>query len=652
MAALTIMRKQQLSLLRKSVDILHSSLLFVVISCVLHVCYVETIKARFFPPLVTLALMVTILLLKVFIFSGIYGSLLELLSQEQPAINKNSFIRNAKTYWKLYALLLTLSFNASFLFNLFFNHFHMAFMLEKFFFDLPLLYAAAFLMIDEKYRKKLALPKRKILVTKEQVLIIIALFILNGLIVNCKHFLLLQHGSLSNEPIVIYTYIHLLTFIYLATIILNVYPEIEKGQDKTNEIYLINPVGGGIITGIVSQWYRGYPPIFATLKALSPKKYCFKEFNRLPWKKRFLRSNKLVAITSFTSNAPESYKIAKEFKNNGSKVVMGGPHVTYLPEEALQFCDSVVVGEAESVWAEVLTDYENHALKKIYRGVPLENYHRAVHQELLASPPAISRDFLETTRGCKYHCTFCTIPYLTKGRLRQKPIAEIVELIKKISPRRYQVLLFIDNNIFADPEYAKELFTALIPLKVLWATQCSIDIAKDEEILKLARQSGCMQLLIGYEITGHSKEKQKGGKFSLAEEYAGLTRRIKKMGISIKAHFIIGFESDNYPAILKMWKYCFSILPHYTVLSVLTPLPGSALYYKLLREDKIVNYNWRYYGLNSLVFDHPALNYRTFNLFFPVIYLIFLATTSGIGLIMSAIMILDAYFFGLRHFLF
>jgi|GEM_PF-563065 len=635
------------TLLHKTFDIVHSSFLLLAIACALHVLYIQTGKWLGGLPWLLIVAILLFVALKIFLFSGIYGTIIELASQETPAVNRDSFLRNARAHWKRLAPLLLAYSLVNALLPRAGNSFNPAF-----FVDLIFCYFVAFVFIRDKYFRPLKLERRRTAMSPGQVLTILTLFVLTALALNVRNLVPFDARLLSNEPITIYTYLHFLMFTHFVLLVLQNYPEIENAHNPENEIYLINPSGGGVISAIASQWLRGYPPIFITLKALTPAKYLFKEFNRIPFKNRFFKGNKLVAITCYTSNCAEAYKIAKEYRRQGSTVVMGGPHVTYLPNEALQFCDAVVTGEAESVWQDIIADYEHHSLKKTYCGAPTDEYRGLIHQQLLKSPSAIAREFIETTRGCKYSCNFCTIPFLTHGKVRKKPVSDVVELIKKIAPNKFTVLLFIDNNIFADPEYARELFTALIPLKISWATQCSVDIAQDTELLNLARKSGCTQLLFGYEVTGSSNEKDQVEKFALAEQYQDLTRKVKKAGIMIKAHFIVGFESDTYRSLVTMWKQCFAIMPFCTILSVLTPLPGSQFFYKMLKEDRIANYNWRNYGLDSLVFRHATYRNKLFNFFFPIIYVFFLYTTCSLGLIAFFITILDAAFFGLQHVLF
>ncbi|MCK5013423.1 MAG: hypothetical protein KAS66_06360 [Candidatus Omnitrophica bacterium] len=203
-------------------------------------------------------------------------------------------------------------------------------------------------------------------------------------------------------------------------LVLNFYPEIQEKLTPERELFLINPLPRGITNGIAFSFVDLYPPLFVMLKALTPKHYGFREFNQIPWHNLYYRKDKLVAITCLTSSSAEAYKIAKEFRKQGSKVIMVGPYVTYLPDEALEYCDSVVIGEAEGVWREVIRDYEKGALKQKYMGEAKPEDYKAVHQELLNSLPEVIKNFLETTRSCKFNCYFCTIPSICGGRLIKK----------------------------------------------------------------------------------------------------------------------------------------------------------------------------------------------------------------------------------------
>jgi len=641
-----------------SLEILNSSLIFVIIAFAVDLLYVENkfnilfIEGRFslflsglsrFELFQSILFIFISVIARLLIFPGIYGSLIELASGQELILAGKNFKKNIKDFWKVYVILFAISyllhtyFIETFLKDLILTRFLISFVT-----DIIILSILAYVIIHRKYLRPLKLSSERIYVTVKQALFILVLGVANFAAVNIPLIIPLEKKAVVQVSILLSGYIHFLTFLYIANIMLERYPEIKNKYEPDKELFLINPSWVGWINGSASLFLRSYPPFFVVLKALTPKNYAIREFNRIVWRRRYYRPKKLVAISCYTSNSYKAYKIAREFRKHGSTVIMGGPHVTYNPEEALEYCDSVVTGEAESVWENLVKDYENNSLKKKYEGLPLDDYYKASHKELMNSPASIIKDYLETTRGCKFNCEFCSIPCLSKHKIRHKPVDEIVGLIKKIGGR-HKKLLFIDNNIFADPAYAKELFKKLEPLKIKWVSSGGIDIAKDDEALTLAKKSGCTDLLIGYEIGPSSSEKDKGGKLSYAEEYIRLTKKIKKAGINIKAHFIFGFDSDSLRYVVGFWKFCFAINPLYTVFSFLTPLPGTKLYYRLLKENRINTLNWLYYDLSHSTFQHKRLNRFVMIIIFPLIRYFFLFTTSTFGRILVLLVALTVY---------
>jgi radical SAM superfamily enzyme YgiQ (UPF0313 family) len=411
---------------------------------------------------------------------------------------------------------------------------------------------------------------------------------------------------------------------------------------KIKELYLICPPWSGSLGCLASLFSKSYPAVFAVIKGLTPPEYRVREFNGVFWREWYYAKDKLVAITCYSSNCHLAYKIAKEFKKYGSKVIMGGAHVTYNSDEALEFCDSVVVGEVEWLWPQIIADYENSCLKPKYFGGILDDFYSPVHKALLAMPADIVSSCLETTRGCKYTCEFCLIPSLSGNTIRHKPIDQVVELVEKAKTFRKQ-LFFLDNNIFADPVYSKELFRRLIPLKIKWMSASSIDIAKDDEALRLAKESGCCQLLVGYEVIAQSRQNTKGTKLVFVDDYLELTRKIKKIGIKVKAHFIFGFDGDNLKYLLDMAVFCFKLNAHYSLISVLTPFTGTRLYQKMIDSGRITNQNWRQYNCHNLVFSHPRIGLFSFGIFGFLKYVVHFLT-SVYGRVLLFFMILLVIF--------
>ena len=626
----------QRSLLSKSFSILHSCLSIVLITYLLDVIFARLVYLGMW----ALA-MLLVLPAKVWVFSGIYGALVELVSGEEIVFKLSHVKRNAKEFWKIYLLFAVMPF-------LFYavmilsgiNLLHISIYVIYAHLNIFIMYGMAHFIFHKKYCRPGARQKVKPVMTGKMFVTLFVLYALYVLIFDLPYFYDPDAFDLTRITLIGFNYLNFMIFLYLAIVLQEQHPEVEKSFIHEKEIYLVNPLGGGLFFHLGSMALRHYPPVFVVIKALSPKGYQFREFNQHSWHERYYAGNKLVAITCFTSNSPDCYRIAHEFRKRGSKVVLGGPHVTFLPDEALEYCDSVVVGEVESVWEEVIKDYENNSLKRKYTGVPVSECHTLVHQELLNSPPEIIKDFLETTRGCKFKCHFCTVPAISGGKVRTQPIFDVVELIKKVKSK-YRSVSFIDNNIYNDPAYAKELFKALKLLNIKWATQCTIDIAKNDEVLRLAKDSGCYSFLIGFEISDSSLEKQEGGKLAMATKYRQYAKKIQDLGIRIKAHFIFGFESDNFKGLWNFWKFCFSIRPFITIMSILTPFPGSKVYDDMIKEDCISNLNWRHYGAQSLVFKHKKMNNFLLARLWPAIYLLFFFTTSKVGYILLAFIFLN-----------
>lgn len=613
---------------RQSFDILNS-----VLSFVFAVYFFDLTLARLIYLQYDLIFLVAIFLAKSFVLSGIYPSLVELASNERALLSFPDFLNNARKYFFPY--LFTLVFFV-------FLHFLCVQFLPSFLnisadksmrpFLMIFLGSVSFLLVWDKYMRPLRLDKRKTIITAKEIKVLAAAYFMDIFVCHIPDFVYIKAFDVERLSMIASTYIQLLMFIYLSKIIVDNHPEIKSKLSSEKELIMINPAGGGVFFSLATTLLRLYPPVFVVLKALTPQEYAVKTFNRIPWRRRYFESNAqktLVAVTCYTSNAYEAYHIAQVFRQRGCKVILGGPHVMYLPEEALYYGDSVVIGEAEGVWQQIIEDFEKGELKPRYMGSVTEKHHELVHQELMRSPPAVVKDFLETQRGCKFRCHFCTIPGLSQGKVRRKPIEEVVELIKKIRPK-YKIIRFIDNDIYSDPAYAKDLFKALLPLGVSWHTQCTIDIAKNEETLRLAKESGCDFMLIGYEIFGGSQEESQGGKFAMAGKYKEYTRKIKDLGIGIKAHFIFGFDADTFRSMASMWKFCLNIKPMWTIMSVLTPLPGSKVYYDYIGLDRISNLNWRKYNCQHLVFDHPRMNNALLRATYPL-YVVWMLCTTSLG---------------------
>lgn len=321
----------------------------------------------------------------------------------------------------------------------------------------------------------------------------------------------------------------------------------------------------------------------------------------------------VVGITAFTSQAPRAYEIAGRFRARGVPVVMGGIHATMCLAEAGRYVDSVVTGEAESAWTEVLDDVRAASLKPRYEGghAKIEGIAPARHDLL---PQGYAFGSIQTTRGCPLNCKFCSVTAFNGARYRERPVAEVVREFESIPESR--VLIVDDNLIGRTPphvERAKELFRALAAADTgkRWIGQTTINIADDEELLDLAKKAGCIGLFIGFEsvtVEGLPELGKKGNMLS-GRQIPASVERIRRHNILVVGSFIMGLDSDR-PGVGRL---IAEAAGRYGVDNMnvlfLTPLPGTRLWRQLRSERRIAMDrfpdDWRYYTLN-----YPVAHYK------------------------------------------
>jgi hypothetical protein len=573
---------------------------------------------------------VLLFLIRTFISAGLWGCLVQMASGEIILFDLSHFRNNALKFWWASFIILSLPFLVHFCLWAFFAQHNISLSDILNFFSFPLLFFATFLLVSWIYLRPLRILKKKIVLDRKNTLTLFSLFLVNLLAYGLLRLDIISSFIFTQGLKFFLEYLNVLSFVYLSLLLLTSYPEVTRKFQNEKELFLIYPPFGGVLTALSLISHRFHPPLFVILKALTPKNYKIRIFNSILWRNHYYQSGKIVAITCYSANSPEAYHLAKEFRNRGSKVILGGPHVSVFPDEALEFCDSVVVGEVENVWADIIRDYENDELKPKYWGEFVPSWPPAVYQELLQSPPSVIKDYLEASRGCHYHCDFCSTPYLTGQNVRKKSITEIVTLLQRIRPK-YKMVWFLDDNIYSDPAYTRELFAAIKPLKIRWRAKSSIDIAKNDEVLRLAWESGCKGLLIGYEIFDGSPEAKQGGKMAMADQYLMYSKKLKRLGIKIKAHFVFGFDSDKLSSLLKLWAFCFRLRAQWIAMTLLTPMPGSPLFDQMLQNGRLTTLNWRLYSTMGRTFLPRRINYHLLALGYPVAYLLILFTASEMG---------------------
>lgn len=308
----------------------------------------------------------------------------------------------------------------------------------------------------------------------------------------------------------------------------------------------------------------------------------------------------LVGLSCMTSNAPRAYYLADEFKKRGKTVVLGGIHPTILPNEALKHADAVVIGEAEGVWEELLSDFKNGHLKQRYHNPnpPLDRYipvkvKKAGKKRLFHVVPVM------TTRGCPYNCEFCCVHDIYGRRVRHMPVENVVRYIEDSGSKKF---MFLDDNIIGDPKYAKELFKAIKPLKIKWVGQASISFVKETEMMRLAVESGCKGLFFGLESVSKSQLNALRKSIKSIEGVEEAIRKVRDMGIHFHASMIFGFDTDTKDVFPETLEFLTRNGVSTASLNVLTPYPGTGTYKKLKAAGRILTDDWRYYDHNTVVF--------------------------------------------------
>ncbi|MBI1879620.1 MAG: B12-binding domain-containing radical SAM protein [Chloroflexi bacterium] len=313
----------------------------------------------------------------------------------------------------------------------------------------------------------------------------------------------------------------------------------------------------------------------------------------------------LVGISAITGTAPRSYELAGHFRRRGLPVVLGGVHPTLLPEEAARHADSVVVGYAEETWPQLLRDFVAGRMQRRYdqgSNLSLTNLPFPRRDLLPARDYTISHT-IEATRGCIHHCDFCVVP-TAWGRPLQRPVAEVIADIRQMRARR---LIFLDLNLIADIAYAKELFSALIPLELSWGGLVTTIIAWDEELLDLAARSGCRGLLIGFETLSQEALVETNKAFSMRQDYREVVRRVHDRGSGIQETFVFGFDHHTAATFAETMDFAISAnidLPRY---AVLTPFPGTPLFQRLKQEGRILTEDWTLYDGQHVVYQPHQL---------------------------------------------
>ena len=370
------------------------------------------------------------------------------------------------------------------------------------------------------------------------------------------------------------------------------------------KIALLSPAGA--MHRYNGMFHKGlhYAPItLALLAALVPKELDaeVKIYDETAEKIPLDLEADIIAITCITGTATRCYKYADYFRSRGITVIMGGVHPSLLPEEAKEHADSIIVGLGEDSFPKALLDAKNNTLKKVYyqekctdianRPLPRKN--------LLKKSKYITLNTVEAVRGCNHACTFCAYPQAFGKKVFKRPVQDVIDEIKTFKGK---IVIFPDVNLIADVKYAKELFSALIPLKKWWFGLTTTAIGYNEELLDIFEKSGCKGLLVGFESVNQETQENINKGVNHVSEYKALMEKLHDRGIMVMGCFAFGSDEDKKDVFKRTVDLCLEAKIDLPRFSIITPFPATEFYNELDKEGRIVEKDWAMYDVEHCVY--------------------------------------------------
>ncbi len=372
---------------------------------------------------------------------------------------------------------------------------------------------------------------------------------------------------------------------------------------------------------VVPGWPKGsfwdvlffkFPPLaMATLAGLTPDKHTisFVDESITPLDESI--NPDLVVITAMTPLAPRGYEIAALFRARGIKVIMGGIHASNMPDEAAQHVDSVVIGEADEIWGDILNDAENDCLQATYRQ---SEYTRmevitTANRTIYPTKKYFFENMIQTTRGCPYKCEFCTVTSFFGGTYRQRPVSRVIDEVTSLS-RQAGYIFFVDDNLVAHKAHTEALLAELKQFRLRWVCQAPITIAKDDALLRKMMEAGCHGIFIGFESLNSKNIEVMGKKQNTVSFYEEAIQRIHDMGIGVYGSFVFGYDHDT-PAVFDQYlEFANRTGIDGAFLPVLTPFPGTRIHKRLAEEGRILSQDWRLYDMATVVYQPKGMSVR------------------------------------------
>jgi radical SAM superfamily enzyme YgiQ (UPF0313 family) len=319
----------------------------------------------------------------------------------------------------------------------------------------------------------------------------------------------------------------------------------------------------------------------------------------------------LVGLTVITGTAKRAYELAAQFRQQGKTVILGGPHVSLLPDEAAAHADAVCIGYAEDSWPRLLRDYRNGVMQAVYRQTEDFSLDRPdmpyAQRHLFPPGKFLTQAVFEATRSCVHDCEFCVAPSAWGRRQYQKPIDRVIDDIRQFGAKK---IIFVDLNLISDREYARELFTRMIPLRVQWFGLSTVLIAHDPELMNLLAQSGCKGLLLGLETVSPASLGDARKRFNGSVDFKTLIRDLHDRGIAVQGCFAFGLDHDTPDVFDATVDFAIDAAIDLPRFAILTPFPGTPLHHRLAAEGRILTRDWDLYDGQHVVFQPRAMSVR------------------------------------------
>ncbi|MBR4082826.1 MAG: B12-binding domain-containing radical SAM protein [Lachnospiraceae bacterium] len=331
---------------------------------------------------------------------------------------------------------------------------------------------------------------------------------------------------------------------------------------------------------------------------------CIETIEDIPWDTDI----DLIGIGSMGHSIIRGIEIAKKFKELGHTVVMGGYMASLVSDEVKQYCDAILIGDAEGYWQDMLNDYLNDNLKEFYSkkietlSTPLPRY------ELITSKKI--GDFLpvQAGRGCPNSCAFCSIACLYKGKYLRREIPEVIRDIKKVKELGFKKFLLIDDNILSDRKYTMDLCAEIKKLNMKWYSQCSIKLAEDPELLKCVADSGCICLSFGLESITETNLHKMNKSWEDPKEYGRLVKTIIDAGIDVATEMMIGLDDDTEESIKKTAQFVIDNKITAPKFYIITPIPGTPFFDEVKDSGELINDNIYEYSPSKAVKRNKQLS--------------------------------------------